>query len=140
MRSTDNWIIACGRSIWSFYPTALAAREDFDRAKEHYQRFDDPNPCGIMRYDEFTEYEAYFYANEPLVEITEEQWDDMFECMPPLQWCMLGEPRFARFFCAEAYSGIYHSEYLRRGGKYYTKIVNILDPNTYIENYHKQDI
>lgn len=52
-------------------------------------------------------------------EITEQEYDDMLNILPPLKWYDGG------FFSSEAFAGTLHSFYQRLDGKYYTSLQSI---------------
>ena len=52
-------------------------------------------------------------------EITEQEYDDMLNILPPLKWYDGG------FFSSEAFSGALHSFYQKLNGKYYTSLQSI---------------
>lgn len=62
-------------------------------------------------------------------EITEEQYEDALNILPPLKWYDGG------FFCSEAFSGTLHSFYQRWDKKYYTSLQSIYkDRNAIIKS------
>lgn len=63
----------------------------------------------------------------PFVEITEEQYNEMLECLPPMRWHDVS-PIWNVFYCSEAMSGIYHSLYAynREAKKYFVALKSIL--------------
>lgn len=52
-------------------------------------------------------------------EITEEQYEDALECLPPMRWHNIGY-KTSVFFISEAYTADIHSAYISSQGKYYT--------------------
>lgn len=77
-------------------------------------------------YDEY--YEPYLRGLQgEWVEITEEQWWDALECLPPMRWTRNGDKEF--FFISEAYTQDIHSCYVRVGTRYYTARRSIRTPD-----------
>ena len=75
----------------------------------------------VMDFEEFYKrLEAY---HESLCgdwqEITEEQYEDALNCLPPMKWFNGG------FFMSEAYTGSIYSFYQEWNGKYYTCLENV---------------
>ena len=52
-------------------------------------------------------------------EITEQEYDDRLNILPPLKWYDVG------FFCSEAFCGTLHSFYQKLCSKYYTSLQSI---------------
>lgn len=74
------------------------------------------------------------YTDMPIKEITAEQYDDALDILPPIYWCTIDE---ATMFCmSEMYDGSITTQYARdnQTGRYYTKLVDIYDKNTWIHN------
>ena len=89
----------------------------------------------IMTYDEFLQTERDYYINSPLTEITEEEFHEMLNVLPPLKWCTMHN---IEMFCiSEMWSGSYTSQYAYNlvTCKYYHKIVDIKDKSTWIHNF-----
>ena len=59
----------------------------------------------------------YQRLRKPFVEVTEERFWDILECLPPMRWNKLGTIEF--FFISEAYTGPLHACLVRKGDKYY---------------------
>jgi len=59
----------------------------------------------------------------PFEEITEERWDDMLNCLPPMKWHDFAAGLNV-FFCSEAYTQDLHGCYIkdRTTGKCYTAL------------------
>lgn len=89
----------------------------------------------VMTWDEYEKLQKDFYLDRPLVETTEEHFEDMLNCLPPLKWCTIDG---IEMFCmSEMYTGVYTSQYARYKDNYYTKLVDITDRSTWINNYLK---
>jgi len=91
----------------------------------------------IMAYNEYLKMEKDYYLNRPLTEVTEETFYDMLNVLPPLKWCTRDN---VEMFCmSEMTTGTYTSQYLhdKNNNKFYHKIVDIKDQNTWGHNYLK---
>jgi hypothetical protein len=86
----------------------------------------------ICTMKEYEDRQRKYYLDMPLQEITEEVWDDMLNVLPPLQWVTINGVN--EFLMSEFMSGPYTSQYARKEGKYYTKIVDAYDKTTWIHN------
>ena len=89
----------------------------------------------IMSWNEFKEGERKHLLLNPLEEITEEEWEEMLNVLPPLKWCTITG---VEMFCiSEMYTGTYTTQYARCNGKYYCKMVDSEDQSTWIHNFLK---
>jgi len=87
----------------------------------------------IMTWDEFETLQKDYYVGQPLAETTEESFEDMLNVLPPLKWCTING---VEMFCiSEMLTGAYTSQYAKCNEKYYTKIVDVTDKNTWINKY-----
>lgn len=85
----------------------------------------------VMTFDEYKTAEADRVLSVPILEITEEQFDEMLSVLPPLKW---GSNRGVHsFFMSEFQSGSYTHQYAKIGDKYYSKIVDFRKPETWIQ-------
>lgn len=57
---------------------------------------------------------------KPFKEITEDQWHEMLNVLPPMRWTKHTDGSF--FFVSEAYRADLHGCYVSKGGKYYTAV------------------
>jgi len=64
-------------------------------------------------------------------EISEQEYYNMLEMLPPLKWGNNGG--ISSFFMSEFLTGSITSQYAECGDKYYTKTVDINDSNTWIQ-------
>lgn len=74
------------------------------------------------------------YTDIPMQEISEEVYEEQLNVLPPICWCTIAG---VTMFCmCEMYDGSITSQYARdnRTGKFYTKLVDIYDKNTWIHN------
>lgn len=72
------------------------------------------------------------YTDRPIKEITEQEYNDALDILPPLLWCTIDG---VTMFCmSEMYDGSITSQYARdkQTGKYYTKLVDIYDKSTWL--------
>ena len=89
----------------------------------------------IMTYEEYLQMERDYYISQPLTEITKEHFNEMLNVLPPLKWCTRHN---VEMFCmSEMLTGTYTSQYMYNlvTGKYYHKIVDILDQTTWGYNF-----
>lgn len=89
----------------------------------------------IMTYEEYLELEKSHYLNKPITEVTEEDFHDMLNVLPPLKWHTRNN---IEMFCmSEFLTGSFTSQYLhdRNTNKYYHKTVDITDQATWGYNF-----
>lgn len=84
------------------------------------------NDIVAITWDEFYEQVEKPYLlrlQKPFKEITEEEWDNMLNCLPPMRWHDF-VPGLNVFFCSEGYTADLHGCYIkdRVNGKYYTAL------------------
>ena len=86
----------------------------------------------VIPYADFANLEREAILNMPLQEITEEQYNDMLDILPPLAWITLDG--VTEFCMSEFYTSHYTHQYAkdRRTGKYYSKLVDYRDRSTWI--------
>jgi len=102
-------------------------------AYENYYKSALEKEYKVMTWNEYEKMQRDFYLNRPLEETTEERFDDMLNVLPPMKWCTIDG---VEMFCmSEMYTGTYTNQYARHNGKYYTKLVDITDRSTWINNY-----
>ena len=99
---------------------------------KNYLKEEQETEYKIMTWEEFKEGQKKYLLSDPLEEITEEMWEEIFNILPPLKWCtILG----VEMFCmSEMWTGTYTKQYGRCNGKYYCKMVDIADQSTWIHN------
>ena len=89
----------------------------------------------VMAWEEYQKGERDYYINKPMMEVTEDRYSEMLNVLPPRYWMTING---VEMFCmSEMLTGSYTSQYARIGGRYYTKIVDMLDRSTWINNYLK---
>lgn len=89
----------------------------------------------VMTHNDYKKLEKEYYINKPIAETTEENFYDMLNVLPPIKWVTINN---IEMFCmSEMYTGVYTSQYAydKINNKYYTKMVDITDKNTWIHNY-----
>lgn len=89
----------------------------------------------IMTYDEYLQLEKDYWTNKPLKEITEDEFHEMLNVLPPIKWTT--KNNIEMFCMSEMTTGTYTSQYLhdRSTNKFYHKTVDILDQSTWGYNY-----
>lgn len=72
------------------------------------------------------------YTDRPIKEITAEEYNDALDILPPIYWCTIDN--ITMFCMSEMYDGSITSQYAHdlTTDKYYTKLVDITDKNTWI--------
>jgi hypothetical protein len=122
-------------SVWNFFPTAEAAAAKADIVNEYSKRLDERLGAPERHYEVMT-YEAYKAAERtwclsgPLEEITEEQYREAFEKLPPEQFGFAGG--LESFLMSEHFSGPYTPQYVTYQGRYFTRMVDATDRSTWI--------
>ena len=86
----------------------------------------------------WNEYEALkrkrYIDDGEIKEVTEEQFNDALDVLPPLKWCTIDG---IEMFCiSEMTDGTYTSQYAhdKHNGKYYCATVDVMDKSTWINN------
>ena len=89
----------------------------------------------IMTFNEFLELQRNYYLNKPLTEITEDEFHEMLNVLPPIKWCT--KNNIEMFCISEMTTGSFTSQYLhdRANNKFYHKTVDILDQTTWGHNF-----
>ena len=121
-RDIDSWSAHC-----KDYPDTKSFKEYLLQAEKKQYK--------VMDFEEFRKMERDFYINEELKEVTEENFEEMFEILPPLKFCTRAN---VEMFCmCEMLTGTYTSQYAHNlvTGKFYTKIVDCKDESTWIHNF-----
>lgn len=119
-------------------------QEDIICYKEYIQRYPANAEYWAMRLQEaekrtfivFESYDKYvaahnkFFCDEPMTEITEDVWNDMFQVLPVFIWCTIDG---VEMFCnQEMFSMSITNQFAKYNGKFYTKKVDITDKETWI--------
>lgn len=85
--------------------------------------------------DEFSRdyYQPYIKSlQKPFVEVTREHYEDILECLPPINWTRLGSIQY--FFCCEAYTDDLHALLVKKNGNYYEALRPVRMPKEDIMN------
>lgn len=114
--------------------TTFSQKKYWLRAYKNQYRFED---LEVMTFKEYIYRHDKFYTDKPIREVTEEEYNEQLNILPPLKWVTINEVE--EFCCMEMYSGTITSQYCRYKGKYYTKYVCIYDKSTWLHNYIKGD-
>lgn len=89
----------------------------------------------IMTYDKYLQLERDYWIDKPLTEITEDEFHEMLNVLPPLKWCT--KNNIEMFCMSEFLTGSFTSQYLhdKTNNKFYHKTVDILDQTTWGHNF-----
>ena len=110
----------------------IAAAHPDDEYWQDQLRTAQESEYSVIPYADFANLERESILSMPLQEITEEQYDDMLDILPPLAWVTLDG--VTEFCMSEFYTSHYTHQYAkdRRTGKYYSKLVDYRDRSTWI--------
>lgn len=84
----------------------------------------------IVHADQFAAEVDNHYLDQPLLEITADEFDEMLNVLPPRDW--VRERGFERFNCREMTNGWITRSFARAGERHFSKYVRQGDPATYI--------
>lgn len=113
---------------WAKHCETYPDREDL----KQYLKSAQNKQYEIMTFDEFLEAERNSLLGGELIEISEEEFQDALNVLPPLKWCNIDG---VEMFCmCEMLTGSYTAQYARKNDKYYTKTVDVRDSKTWINN------
>ena len=102
--------------------------EQFQKYLEEYKT----TTFEIMTWDEFLKRQRDHLLSDEPTEITEEDYNDALNVLPPLKWCT---KKGVEMFCmCEMYTGSYTTQYARYCGRYYCKMVDCKDESTWLHN------
>lgn len=87
----------------------------------------------IMSYGDFEAAKREFYLSKPATEVTEDQFYEMLNVLPPVNWVTINGVN--EFCMSERLTGNYTGQYGRSNGKFYHKTVDIYDKTTWIHNF-----
>lgn len=90
--------------------------------------------CEIMLYSEFEKFKRDNILSKPLKEITEKEYNEMLNVLPPLHY--VTRNGITMFCMSEMYTETYTNQYAydSKNNKYYTKLVDVKDESTWINN------
>lgn len=86
----------------------------------------------MMTFEEYLSRQKKTMVSGEVSEVTEENYNDSLNCLPPLKWC--SRDGFELFCMREMYTGTYTTQYAKKDGKYYSAMVDVTDENTWINN------
>ena len=126
---TDSFIVE-PNSRWAYnhHGTYTAAVQALGRLM-----IDDPHRFAKARVviaDRFAMECEQVYLDRPIVEITAERFEDMLDCLPPLDWTR--RDGVERFNCREMTYGAVTNQYARYGNRYFCRPVRHRDHATYL--------
>ena len=86
-----------------------------------------------ITFDEYDKRQRDKYLNKEPKEVTEKEFDDMLNVLPPLKW--FTTDRYSMFCVGECTTMTYYAQYLydREKKKYYTTLVDIYDESTWLD-------
>ncbi len=117
--------------VWSFYPTKEQAQHALD-CGILTGKFKDESTYSIMSLDEYLEVEKAYWITGKVHEISESEWWDMFECLPPLKYG--SKNGITYFLMSEMTCGSYTGQFVKLdNGECYSLTVDSLDRSTWCE-------
>jgi len=86
-----------------------------------------------VTFDEYIAREKRRYITGEVKEITEQEYWNALECLPPLDFTRIDD-EFEYFFMSERYTLSFTDQYLHdyNSGKYYVKMVDLCDKSTWM--------
>ena len=123
-------------SVWNFYPSlehAQKAKEAYGKKELNNSDYFNERNYIPMSYEDFEKIQKEFYVKGPN-EITEEDFQDSLECLPPRRW--INHELFHTFMMSEFTTGTITSQFLhdKLTNKYWHATVDAADKKTFIEN------
>lgn len=92
--------------------------------------FDREETYKVMTWEEFKQNRRDIILSDPIKEITEDEWMEALECLPPYKWEQVDGVN--RFMMSEFYTAGFTEMYARYNGKHYSKMVDSTDDSTWI--------
>lgn len=85
----------------------------------------------VMTYGAFLDLEREKLLGSPMVEITQQEYNDALDVLPPLGWHTRNG--IEEFCCREMYTGTYTTQYAfdKTKNRYFSKMVDYTDPATW---------
>ncbi len=114
--------------IWNFYPTLQAAQ-----AAQPSTFFASNAFAGVylpMTYEQYKAAERSYDLSDPLREINAQTYHEMLDVLPPLHSRQQGG--LTTFLMSEFFSGSYTHQYAAYRGRYYCRLVDVLDQSTWM--------
>lgn len=115
---------------WNLYPTLEAAEQAAPEVNKQEHPDTDDHAYKPMSVTVFLEKQRQHYLADPLVEITEERWWEMLECLPPLHWERADGVE--RFLICEGHDATFHHQFAQCDKRYYQRLVCRFDKSTWI--------
>ena len=102
---------------------------------ENQYKAEEEREYKVMSFDDFQALEKKMIIDMPMTEITAERFNEMLNVLPPKAWTT--HDGVEMFCMSEFYTGTYTTQcaHDHRTGKYYEKLVDITDRNTWIVEY-----
>lgn len=138
VKSGENWIESINSAYKDAHESAEICRQhmknhpdnaDYWKARvEEYERV----YYRAMRYSDFERIQRERILKQPLHEVTEQDYEEMLDVLPPLHWVEING--VSEFCMMEMYTGCYTNQYAhdKKTGKYYQKLVDATDRDTWI--------
>jgi hypothetical protein len=92
--------------------------------------FGGPDDYEVIEEEAFFARQSAFYLGQPLEEITLDEYQEKLEILPPFLWERVD--RMERFLMSEFLEADYTRQYARLGTRYFTKIVDVRKPSSWI--------
>lgn len=113
--------------------------KNYPENKEMWQKRLEETLCTnnqIMKYGDYLELERKHCLDGELQQITEKEWEEHLNILPPIKWCTING---VTMFCmSEFLRGTYTTQYASYNGSYYCKTVDAFDEATWIYNLLKK--
>lgn len=141
-----NSVISKGESPEEAVEEAFAkAHEDAERYAEYKKRYPENaeywqkqiDECKnadyrAMRSSDFSRIQRQKFLRQPLHEVTAEDYEEMLDVLPPIHWVEING--VSEFCMMEMFTGTFTNQYAhdKKTGKYYQKLVDVTDRDTWI--------
>lgn len=101
--------------------------ELLEDAKKYYKN----DELVFMEFESFLNFQKeQLMKNATITEVTKENYTDALNVLPPIKYCTIDG---VTMFCmCEMYTGSFTTQYAKVGDKYFTKLVDITDKETWI--------
>jgi len=130
-----NWVIYCKEYPTNIYSLPCKTKELAEKNAKSLLEQGKIKEYTVMTFDEFFEVKKSIMLDNKITAISEEDYYDMLEVLPPLRW---GNNKGVQsFFMSEFTSGSYTNQYAKGGTedepKYFCKQVDYNDYKTWIK-------
>lgn len=118
--------------LWNMYSSKEAAQNtviDKNKSEQDYKSDFEKQPFKIITWSEYNAAEKEKYVTAP-IQISEERYYDLFECLPPKNWHTTSEALNV-FFMSEFQTGSYTEQLIKYDDKFYSKSVDYCDKKTW---------